>query len=488
MKVNNSEKSIKLNFMVNIFLNGSAYILPLLTKPYVSRILHAEGMGKVSFATSLISYFTMFAMLGVPTYGIRACARVRDSKDELQKTVQEIFLMNLILSIFVYIAFAGMLFFVPQVQGKKALLLVMSCSIILNVIGMEWFYRGTEEYVALAIRSLIFKVIAILLIFALVRSEADYIIYGFCTVIASFGSNIVNFIFVAKKTKFKPVSLKNIQRHLKPTLVFFAMSVATTIYTNLDVVMLEFMTTDAQVGYYDATLTIKLILIGAVSSLGAVMLPRVSYYIEKNLYNKFIEVSKRAFNCILLMAIPLVVYFFTFSEEVIMLMSGKGFEGAILPMKILIPTILFIGLTNISGIQMLVPLGKEKIVLYSEIGGAIVDLCINLVLIPKMGAFGAAIGTLIAEIVVLLIQFLSLRIELKEIFKYIEWWKILICGLIAVIPSVFIRETGIQLFIKLVVSVMIYFGVYFIMLFVVREKEFMSLIENVKSLLRKGEK
>ena len=146
MKVNNSEKSIKLNFMVNIFLNGSAYILPLLTKPYVSRILHAEGMGKVSFATSLISYFTMFAMLGVPTYGIRACARVRDSKDELQKTVQEIFLMNLILSIFVYIAFVGMLFFVPQVQGKKALLLVMSCSIILNVIGMEWFYRGTEEY------------------------------------------------------------------------------------------------------------------------------------------------------------------------------------------------------------------------------------------------------------------------------------------------------------------------------------------------------
>lgn len=476
----NQTNSIKINYIINVFLSGSAYILPFITKPYVSRILEADNMGKVSFATSCISYFTMFAMLGVPTYGIRACAKVRDDKKKLSQTVQNIFVMNFILSILVYIMFGISLLFISKMQENKELIMVMSISIILNVIGMDWVYRGIEEYVSLAIRSLFFKFIAVLLIFVFVRQKSDYVIYGFCTVIASFGANIVNFIGVKKfiEIDISEIHLKQMLNHFRPALIFFAMSVATTIYTNLDVVMLGFIANDKQVGYYDATLTIKLILIGVVTSLGTVLLPRVSYYIEKGLYDRFWEISKKALNCILLIAIPIVFYFFVYAEDIILVFSGEGFKGAIIPLKILIPTILMIGLTNISGIQMLVPLGKEKVVLYSEIAGAVVDFLINLVLIPKLGAAGAAIGTLFAEILVLVIQFGYLRDKIYPILKKLEWVKIILASIIATFSCLMFQNVECIRIIRILISAIVFGIVYIGLLTILKEKEICNVIDS----------
>lgn len=483
-------RSIKANFIINIFLSGSAYILPFLAKPYVSRILMADGMGKVSFATSQIAYFTMFAMLGVPTYGIRACARVRDDENALSKTVTEIFTMNLLLSIPVYFVFVLSLGIIPKMNELRTLHIVMSISILLNVIGMDWLYRGIEAYASLAVRSLVVKLIALILIFLLIHNRQDYIIYGFCTVIASYGANLLNFWGARRYLNWKSLNFSSVCGHFKPTLVFFAMSVATTIYTNLDVVMLGFMTNDIEVGYYDATLTIKLLLISVVSSLGAVLLPRVSYYIQHGLFERFYEISRRAMNCILLLAIPLTTYFFIFARNVILLFSGNDFDGAILPMKILIPTILLIGITNITGIQMLVPLGKEKIVLYSEIGGAIVDLVINWILIPDYGAIGAAVGTLIAEFVVLAIQFYALKDKILGLFIRIQLHKIICADIAAGLLASSVLKADFSGFLIIIISGILFFGVYGLILLLTKEIETMSMFVSLKNVIikLKGEK
>ena len=158
--------------------------------------------------------------------------------------------------------------------------------------------------------------------------------------------------------------------HLKAVMVFFLMSVATTIYTNLDTVMLGFMKDDIEVGYYTAAVKVKTILVSFVTALSTVLLPRVSYYVEHSLQEEFIKVSRKALNFVVVAAVPVTIYFILYAQEAILLLSGKDFDNAVLPMQIIMPTVLFIGITNVLGIQILVPLGKEKLVFYSEIGRA----------------------------------------------------------------------------------------------------------------------
>ena len=236
---------------MNTILTMSSFIFPLITFPYVSRVLLPAGTGKVSMATSVITYFSMFAQLGIPTYGIRACAKVRDDRNELSKVAQELLLINIIMSIISYVVLFVLLFSVPKFRCEKELYVVLSFSIILTAIGMEWLYKALEQYTYITVRSVIFKFIALIGMFFLIHKQTDYIVYGGITIFAASASNILNLINAHKYIYLKPIGNYNFRRHLKPVLVFFAMSCATVIYTNLDTVMLGFMATDTDVVYYN---------------------------------------------------------------------------------------------------------------------------------------------------------------------------------------------------------------------------------------------
>lgn len=168
-------------------------IFPLITFPYISRILLPAGVGKVNFATSVVSYFSMIAMLGVPVYGVRACAQVRDNKEELSRTVQEILFINLIMGSVIYIFYFLALWNIARLREDSALFYVMSTTIFFNVIGVEWLYKGLEQYSYITARSIVFKFIGLLLMFILVRDKEDYVIYAAITIVAGVGSNILNF-------------------------------------------------------------------------------------------------------------------------------------------------------------------------------------------------------------------------------------------------------------------------------------------------------
>lgn len=474
------KKSIKLNFIMNIILTMSSFIFPLITFPYVSRVLLPAGTGKVSMATSVITYFSMFAQLGIPTYGIRACAKVRDDRKELSKVAQELLIINIIMSLISYVVLFVLIFFVPKFRCEKELYIVLSFTIILTAIGMEWLYKALEHYTYITVRSVIFKFIALIGMFFLVHKQKDYVIYGGITIFAASASNILNLINAHKYINLKPVGNYNFRRHLKPVMVFFAMSCATTIYTNLDTVMLGFMTTDTDVGYYNAAVKIKVILVSVVTSLGTVLLPRASYYIQKGELEEFRRITRKALNFVFLMAMPLMVYFIYFAKEGIFFLSGNNYAGSVVPMQVIMPTLLLIGITNILGIQILVPTGREKIVLYSEIVGAVVDVIINALLIPVYASTGAAIGTLVAEFAVLVVQYLALKNEVCDAFKQIHFIKIMIALVLASLLSLWVKRLDLGNFVKLIISALLFFGVYGATLMLFKEKMILEIVKMIK--------
>lgn len=478
-------KSIKLNFIMNSILTMSNFIFPLITFPYVSRVLQPVGTGKVAFATSIITYFVMFAQLGIPTYGIRICAQVRDDKAALSKAVQELLIINLLTTIIAYCVFAFAIYKVPKMQMDKELFVIMSSMILLNTIGMEWLYKALEEYTYITIRSIIFKIISVIAMFICVREKTDYIIYGAISVFASSASNIINFLNAHRYISFRIQKCYDFKRHIYPILIFFAMSCATTVYTNLDTVMLGFMKSDEDVGYYNAAIKIKNILVSIITSLGTVLLPRASYYIENNLREKFESISKKAINFVYIVSLPIILYFILFAKEGIIFLSGKEYEEAVLPMQILMPTLLFIGLTNVIGIQIMVPLKKEIWVLKSVILGAIIDLIINILCIPKFASSGAAIGTLLAEFVVLVYQHYKIKDIMPELFNDINFILPIKAIMCAGVIAYFWKKIMLDAFLTLLFSAISFFGIYGIILIIMKESLVYDLIQQFLLKLKK---
>ena len=322
--------SVKYNFIMNAILTVAGIIFPLITFPYISRVLLVEGSGKVAFATSVVTYFTMFASLGIPTYGVRACAIVRDNKEKLSKTVQELLIISGGTTLLTYIVFGISLFVIPEFAQERTLLLIVGLGIGLNTIGVQWLYNALEQYSYITTCSILFKVIGMVLMFLLVKESSDYQIYGGVYVIASFGSYVLNFIRLRKFVTFQKTGTYQFKQHLKHIMVFFAMSAGASIYLNLDVVMLRFLQSNEAVGYYNAGIKVKTVLVTCVTSLGTVLLPRLSYYIETADKKAFQLMVGKAFRFVFVAASAVTVYFSIFARESILLLSGEAFLPCLL--------------------------------------------------------------------------------------------------------------------------------------------------------------
>ncbi|MDO4179042.1 MAG: flippase [Phascolarctobacterium sp.] len=484
-----NQKSIKLNFIMNAILTLSGFIFPLITFPYVSRILLPAGMGKVAMATSVVAYFALLARLGIPMYGIRACAGVRDDKQALSKMVHELFLINFLMAMVSYALFFGTVFFVPKLAEERLLYIIVSLTIFFEMLGVDWLYRALEEYAYITKCSLAFKVIAVVAMFVLIHEQSDYVVYGSITVLAACGSYLLNFYNLRKHISSSLFDNYNLKQHMTPILVFFATSCAIVIYTQLNTVMLGFLKSPADVGLYDSAMKIKNILVSFVTALGAVLLPRASYYVKNELYDDFARITSKAVQFVCLLAIPLVVYFTIFASDGIYFFSGPRFAGAIVPMQIIMPTVLFIGLTNIIGIQVLVPLGREKDVFYSVLVGGIVDLAVCALLIPGYGVVGAAAANMIAEFSVLVVQLILVakykdKVDIIKGLKTVSYSKIVVAIVLAVGASVGCKLLAWHAFFVLALSGTVFFAVYGLCLYVLKEKFLLEILVPVKAKLR----
>lgn len=416
--------SVKFNFLMNLILTASNFLFPLITFPYVSRILLPEGTGKVAFAVSVITYFSMLAAFGVSSYGVRATAQVRDDKLALSKVTQEILFINFIVMLLAYGLFFICLNAIPELQAEPKLFLIVSSMILFTTIGAEWLYKGLEQYQYITIRTIIFRLIALVATFLFVKSKDDYLVFAVITVFASVGSGLINFINLRKIIWFKYLGGYQPKKHLKSMFIFFLTSFAIAIYTLTDSAMLGFITNETEVGFYNAAIRIKAILLSIVTSLGIVLLPRLSYYIKNNMMDEFNQALNKSINFVFVISLPVAIFFMLFAKPTIFVLAGDMYADAVLPLQIIMLAIIFVGITNILGIQILIPLGKDTALFVSVVLAALVNIGANLWLMPKFASVGAAISVVLAEFAVLLIQLLMVRKFFPILFIGIEYLKI----------------------------------------------------------------
>lgn len=467
----NFQTSIKKNFIMNIILTASSLIFPLITFPYVSRILLPEGTGRVAFVLSIISYFSMVASLGIPTYGIRACAQVRDDPEKLSQTVQEIFIINACMTALVYVAYFLSILLVEHLRQEKTLFFLCGSTLFFNLIGMEWLYKALEQYQYITIRSLIFKVVSVVLMFLMVRSSADCIQYGILSILADVGSNTFNFIHARKFVSLALRKHYNFRQHMKPILIFFAFSASVTIYKYLDTAMLGFIKGNQEVGYYSASVRITDLLVSFVTAPGAVLLPRISYYVKEGRLKEFFSLVHKALDLILFVSVPVCIYFEFMADSAIFFISGPAYAGSIPPMRIIMPTIICIGITGIIGVQILIPLGREKLVVYSTCSGALTDLLLNCIFIPRYASSGAALGTLAAEIVVLIVQLFFIQNEMPDLFSGVQYGKLIPALVLSSIVIYFAKiNLHVGSFLTLIITSLAFFSTYLVVLILTKYK------------------
>jgi len=482
------QKSIKLNLIMNITLTAVLAFFPLITFPYIARVLSPEGIGAVSFITAIIAYFTLFACLGIPVYGIRACAKVRDDKEKLSKTVQELLIINLIFAFFSYCVLGLCLLVIDKMQQELLLTLILSFSILLTSVSLSWFFQAIEEYVFITIRTIIVNIIALIALFIFVKTKNDYVIYALITILANCGTSLLNLLYSRKFISFKKKGKYNLKQHLKPIFVFFMLAGAISIYTNLDKLMLGFMLNDGNYnnGIYEACLKIYRLCTGIVTAFGVVLLPRIIYYYKNNDTEKINDLLKKAVNFVFILSIPIIVFLFVFAKDIIILLGGNEFINSVKPLRILLFGILLIGLNNITGFLMLTATNREKYFALSVVIGAFVNATLNAFLIPIYGAVAVAISVIVAELIILAVQCIILRKELIPLITSIRIIKLAtltLCLSVAIYACSFIN---LSLFLNIMFALFAGGIVYFGILLIFREQMLMFILNILfKKLLRR---
>lgn len=477
--------SIKYNAFFNVIYTLSNIIFPLVTFPYVSRILMASGNGKVNFFTAIATYGTTVAGLGISTYGIRAVARVRDDFLSLSRTTVELLILNFIGSFFVLLVLLASVFFVKQFQRETALFIITCLTILLSVIGMNWFYSGLEQYDFITKRSIFFKGISLILVFIFVRTKNDYVTYALITMFSTVGSYIFNFLYSRKFIKYHvDIHSLNLKRHLKPTLLLFSSILAVSVYTNLDTIMLGFFSGNREVGLYTVACKVEWLLLMLINALSAVLLPRLSKHIEDNNYSMFNQIVKNSMNLILFISIPLSLFFMVTAQSTVLVIGGADYKSAALCMIILMPILVISGFSNITGNQILIPLGKDKAFLYAVSSGAILNFAFNWFVLPRFGANGAAADTLIAELTQMLIQSYFCRKTIKKSLKFNQIIKYFGSSIIACVSIIFFNKvTMFGSLISLCLDSFIFALIYLIFLIVLKDSVTLNVIKTIWSLV-----
>lgn len=393
-------QSVKVNYILNLINTGTQMLFPLITFPYVCRVIEADGVGQVNFFQSIISYISLFTCLGIPMYAIREIARDRSDIVKMNRTAVEILLLHSMLTLIGYTVIAILCLTVPQIQVNIPLFLILSLTIFFTAIGCEWFYQGIEDFKYITIRGLIIKTISVILLFIFVKSKTDLLYYGCYMVFGVLGGNIFNFFRLRKYIDRENIifSELHIKRHLKPVLKVFSFSVVTSIYLQLNTVLLGFFKNALAVGYFAAATKVMQMLLQMSACLGSVMMPRASHLIAENKKSEFNALIQKSYDFTLAIALPMTVGLIFCAPNLITTLCGVKFESSILPSQIIAPIILMVAISNVFGIQVLFPKGKINIVTLCCGIGAVVDLVLNLCLIPFFSYVGTSIAYLGAEV------------------------------------------------------------------------------------------
>lgn len=465
------------NYLYNASYQVFILIVPLITTPYLARVLGPTGVGINSYTNSIIQYFILFGSIGVGLYGSRQIAFVRDDKKKLTRTFYELFLMRLVTILIACVAFGGFLMMVDQYQTYY---LVQGIAIIAAAFDVSWFFIGVENIALTVMRSLVVKIITLISIFIFVKTEADLMIYILTLSVSLLAGNIL-LIPGLKRYLSKPIfSQLKIWQHLWPSLALFIPQIATQVYLVVNKTMLGAMVSVRSAGYFDQSDKMVKIVLAIVTALGTVMLPRIANEFAKGRYEKVKEYLYSSFSFVTALAVPMAFGLAAISIKFVPLFFTAEFKVVAPIMMIESIVILLIAWSNVVGVQYLLPTKQTQAFTKSVMIGAAVNLVINLPLIVIHGAIGAAIATVISELTVTGYQLWILRkqISYKKLFSDIH--KYLIAGLVMFVIVFQLNQILTDNWLGLLLEVMIGISVYLVLLILLKTKIMNKLTSRMK--------
>ena len=387
------------NFFYTVLLSVVNLLFPLLSFPYASHILGPEGIGSVQMAISFAQYFALFAALGIPIYGITEIARHRHHPENLSKAFSELTIIFFVASWVMFLIYLIIIYTVPFFHTHFRLYLLAGSLVLLSFTYTDWFFSGLEAFKSITLRSVLIKLISLLLLYVCVRSKNDFTPYLLIVVFSILGNQILSFILSLRITSLQ---LKQLQfaKHVKPLFFLFSTTLAASIYTMLDTVLLGFLADNHSVGLYTASIKLVKLTIPIVTAMGVILIPSITRYFEEGSKEKLQDLLTTSFEFLIFFAIPVSAALALLAPECILVFSGNQFTGSIPVMQILSLLPILIGFGHFYCFQILLPAGKTQQIFYAVLGGVVICLLLNVLLVPHWKSIGAAIANVATECVV----------------------------------------------------------------------------------------
>ena len=395
----NTNTSIKKNFAYKSALTISTYIMNFITFPYVSRVLGVEGIGLVNFVDNTVNYFLLFATMGVGLLGVREIATVKEDKKRRDQVYSNVLALNLLftmVSLGIYLLCVAT---IPKLCQYDELFYIGTGKILFTVFLVEWFFTGVENFRYITLRSIFIKVLYIISVFLFVRDTSDYRLYFILTVGVVALNALINQFYIRR---FVRIRWRDIQlfKYLKQNVTLGIYTLMSSMYLTFNVMYLGLVSDNTEVGYYTTAFKLYSVVLGFFTAFTNVMLPRMSTLLANGEKDRFQELVNRSFSVMATCCIPLILCSMILAPQIIYILSGPGYEGAILPMRIIMPAAFAVGMAQVLAIQVLMPMKKDKVLLVASIIGAIVSLLINLLVVPYVQSVGSAIVLVCSEMVV----------------------------------------------------------------------------------------
>lgn len=482
-------KNIGINAILNVIKQSLSVVFPLITYPYALRVLGAESIGKVTYAQSIISYFSLIAMLGISSYAVREGAKRRENKEDFSCFANEIFTLNILFTLAAYVLLVICIIFVRKMQDYTLLLLLLSISIALTTLGVDWINTVFEDFLFITIRSIITHVASLIILFVFVHSSEDYYAYAMMAISSNGIICISNWFYCRRYAKVRLTIYFNAKAHIKPLLILFANAVAVSIYTNFDTTMLGWFKGDYYVGLYAVPVKIYMIIKNLLIAVYAVSIPRLAYYIGNQKKEEFKKLYSEMWGYLSALLIPAAVGLICVSSEVIYFMGGDEFSDSVFSLQLLSVALVFAIFGGLTTACLNITIGREKDNLIATFISAGLNFGLNFVFIPLFSHNGAAFTTLLSEAFVFLFCFF--RVPNKR--KYMDYRRIgknfisVTVGSGAIIVfSILISVLVSDIFTRLFITILCSVAVYVLILYLLKNEFLMDV--KIKLLERIGRK
>ncbi len=400
--------SLKKNIFYNVLLTSTSVLFPVITFPYVTKVLGPENYGNVNFIDSIIQYFLIISTFGIPIYGIREVSKLKNDKRLLTKIVFELMIIQCVITVISVFFLSIISNFYGSLSNNLGLIRIGCAILLLNIFIWDWLYQGLENYSYITKRSIFSKILIVAFIFLFVKYKNDYEIYYFSFIIGLLLNGFFNVVYFLKNYYQSFSENLELKKHFKPLFLILAINISVSVYTLLDTIILGFISSKVSVGYYSLSNKLVKIYWTMISAVGMVLIPRFSVLLNEQRFEDVKKLMTQSLNIVFIFTIPFSFFFILFAENIVVIISGSEYHESYKSLMILSPLPLIVGVCNVFGSQFLIPLNKEKYLLYAALIGLCFSLIINFTLIPILADVGAAIATLVAELIVcILIVFFS---------------------------------------------------------------------------------